>query len=65
MGVWKLLWGHLGFLTGDLKDEVVFDIIVYFGRGLRIYLESLLKIQLNCVDKKLFPLLSIRMGQSP
>ena len=44
------LWGCSWFLTGDLEEGVIFNIIDQVGRWLGKYPESLLKIQHDIVD---------------
>ena len=48
-----ITWGLLGwwwFLTGDLEDKVIFDIIDYIGRWIERYPESFMKIQHDLAD---------------
>ncbi len=43
------------FLIGNMKDGVTFDIVDHVDRWLGRYPESLMKIQHDLAEKRLFP----------
>ena len=56
------LGGRLGFLPGDLKEGVIFEIIYHVGRWLGRYPESLMKTWHYMAENDLVPIGGGSMG---
>ena len=53
--IWSGLGGHWGFMTGDLKDGVISDILDHVGIWLGRYPEIFMKIRRDMAEKQFVP----------